>query len=83
MRETRWDDSEVLTDSVNDVQLRAAMQAMRPAPAPRPAEQNRAVALHAPGSVVKLADGAEYRIGPKGNWIRLNQKPSKKARRRQ
>lgn len=82
MQEKRWDGLEVLTDTVNETQLRQAMQALAPAPAAEPARQNRAVALHAPGSIVKLDDGMEYRIGPTGNWIRLGKKPSKKARRR-
>jgi hypothetical protein len=80
MQETRWDNTDVLTDAVKQEQVRVAAHALTAEPGPTPAKTNRAVVLHKPGDRVKLADGSEYRIGPKGNWICLDK--IKKARRR-
>jgi hypothetical protein len=30
------------------------------------------VTVYKPGDEVVLQSGAQYRVGPKGNWIRLN-----------
>lgn len=84
MRETRHDLTEILTDSVTDAQLKKALMEMRPVPVPesKRGERNISVALYAPGALVTLPDGTEYRIGAKGNWERLTPKPPKQKRRR-
>lgn len=73
MQEATQAAPEIVTIAGKSLQLVEA-----PGPAKLPAPRVAA----APGSLVTLADGSEYRVAPAGNWLRLNRPLSKQARRR-
>lgn len=78
MQEQRFDDSEILTPSVTPAQLAEAIEN----------KENKTVSIHRPGTVFQTRDGIEYRVGPRGNFIRITPKrkikpqPSSHARKR-
>lgn len=60
MQERSWDGLDKLTDNPTDKVFKDALESMK----------NQFVALHKPGSIVKLSDGQRYYVGPNGNWIK-------------
>lgn len=61
MEERRWDDTGQLTDKADLNNLFDAF--LKP--------QNKMVALHKPGSRVKMPDGKEYVLSETGEWKRV------------
>lgn len=58
MQERQWDETDKLTDNVGIKELFGAV--LKP--------ENKMVALHKPGSKVKMSDGKEYIVTETGAW---------------
>ena len=61
MEERHWDDSARLSDKKTIEDMRKAMHD----------PNNKSVALHKPGSIVKMSDGTEYEVQQDGSWKKL------------
>lgn len=61
MQETRYDGSVVLTSSATQEQILAALGD----------PSNKVVAVHKPGSAVRLPDGREFVAQADGTWVNL------------
>jgi hypothetical protein len=61
MQEIRYDGSEELTD---DVKMDALLEAIHDV-------ENRIIAVHKPGSIIKSKDDTFYRVNKSGAWIKI------------
>jgi len=72
VQEIRYDGSQILTDSVTQEQILAALGD----------PSNKTVALHKPGSAVMLPDGSEFVAQANGSWARLKSAEERAAEAR-
>lgn len=61
VQEKQWDGKDILT---NDPKLEDFLKGMNKV-------ENKFVALHKPGSDVKLSDGTKYRVNKNGAWKKI------------
>lgn len=69
MQENRYDGNDVLTDKVNEDQIKRALRDAR----------NKVVAVHNAGSVITHSDGRQYVVQADGSWVRV--RPSEEEHR--